>query len=349
MTTTIEQQFIQNLYPIVPTLSKSLVESSPTENVGAYLVQFIQSAAYRKTQNGKLGLSLNALRNYHSFQQHFEAFEKQLNQGVLSFDGLDQPKITAFTQWLLEEKKFSQNYAGRLLGSLKILCLDAKKNGLSVHPYTQHISGFSQQQRSRIINILTLKDLHAIEAAALEKAHLENVRTWLIIGFWLGQRISDLLSLEPQQLRDAPNGGLYVDIHQQKTDKKITVGVIEPKAVHLLRHAFPQPISHQRFNLYLKEVLKKAELNQLVEGYKFNAKTHRKEVGLFPKYTVITAHDLRRSFATNFFGKIPTPVLMQMTGHSKESTFMSYIGRDPNRDAYADAFMEGVQQMSLQK
>ena len=62
-----------------------------------------------------------------------------------------------------------------------------------------------------------------------------------------------------------------------------------------------------------------------------------------------TVKHLRRSFATNFFGKIPTPVLMQMTGHSKESTFMSYIGRDPNRDAYADAFMEGVQQMSLQK
>ena len=33
---------------------------------------------------------------------------------------------------------------------------------------------------------------------------------------------------------------------------------------------------------------------------------------------------------------------MQMTGHSKESTFMSYIGRDPNRDSYADSFMEGV-------
>ena len=33
---------------------------------------------------------------------------------------------------------------------------------------------------------------------------------------------------------------------------------------------------------------------------------------------------------------------MQMTGHSKESTFMTYIGRDPNRDAYANTFMEGV-------
>jgi len=33
---------------------------------------------------------------------------------------------------------------------------------------------------------------------------------------------------------------------------------------------------------------------------------------------------------------------MEMTGHSREATFMSYIGRDPNRDAFADRFMEGV-------
>ena len=36
---------------------------------------------------------------------------------------------------------------------------------------------------------------------------------------------------------------------------------------------------------------------------------------------------------------------LHTTGHAKESTFMNYIGRDPNRDNYADAFMEGVMQL----
>lgn len=98
----------------------------------------------------------------------------------------------------------------------------------------------------------------------------------------------------------------------------------------------------QRFNLYLKQVLKRAGITQKLMSYKFNPVTQRKELGYFLKHEVISSHDLRRSFATNFFGKIPTPVLMQMTGHSKESTFMTYIGRDPNRDAYAETFMEGV-------
>ncbi len=158
-------------------------------------------------------------------------------------------------------------------------------------------------------------------------------------------RVSDLLTLTPNQLRPAPNGGLYVDIHQQKTDKKVTVGVINPTALEILRHRFPKKLLPQRFNKYLKIVLQKAGINEMVRGYKFNSLTQRKELGLFPKYHVISSHDLRRSFATNFFGKISTPILMNMTGHAKESTFMSYIGRDPNRDSYADAFMEGVMQL----
>jgi hypothetical protein len=31
---------------------------------------------------------------------------------------------------------------------------------------------------------------------------------------------------------------------------------------------------------------------------------------------------------------------MQITGHSKESTFLSYIGQHVNKDTYADAFMK---------
>lgn len=202
-----------------------------------------------------------------------------------------------------------------------------------------------QQSHKRVINILTFVDLQKIENTVLEKKHLENVRSWLIVGFWIGQRVSDLLTLTPDQLRPAPNGGLYVDIHQQKTDKKVTVGVINPTALEILRHRFPKKLLPQRFNKYLKIVLQKAGINEMVRGYKFNSLTQRKELGLFPKYHVISSHDLRRSFATNFFGKISTPILMNMTGHAKESTFMSYIGRDPNRDSYADAFMEGVMQL----
>jgi hypothetical protein len=54
---------------------------------------------------------------------------------------------------------------------------------------------------------------------------------------------------------------------------------------------------------------------------------------------------MRRSFATNYFGKIETPILMEITGHSRESTFLSYIGENPNKDAVADVFMERLRRL----
>ena len=92
--------------------------------------------------------------------------------------------------------------------------------------------------------------------------------------------------------------------------------------------------------MHLKEICRRVGINEEVKGYKLCTNSRRKILGTFPKYQLISSHDLRRSFATNYFGKIETPILMQITGHSKESTFLKYIGYATNKDTYADAFMK---------
>ena len=207
-------------FTVVPKLNLSmptlLAPTKTPHTITGYIPYFIQQAPFRKKAGGKLGLSDNAVRNYQSFCHHFNCFQTDFTTGILAFKDLDRQVVERFTQWLLEEKKFSQNYAGRLLGTLKTLCLDAKKNEVKTHPYVQHISGFTQLQNTRIINILTFSDLHAIEQVSLEKKHLDTTRNWILLGFWLGQRVSDLLTLTQHNLRDAPNGGIYVDIEQEK-------------------------------------------------------------------------------------------------------------------------------------
>ncbi|MGC6422248.1 MAG: tyrosine-type recombinase/integrase [Flavobacteriaceae bacterium] len=346
-------RFLAPIEPLVPAKDahNRPLPFAPEEcqpEIRAYVSNFIAQAPFRKKKGGQLGLQVSSIRNYHNFLQHYCEFESEWAPGQnLLFQDLNAPCVDGFIRWLLEKKQFSTNHAGRLIATFKTLALDAKRNGLKVHPAIRSVSGFSQNSQERLINILTFDDLEKIKQVTLPK-HLDNARRWMVIGFWLGQRVSDLLTLEPYQLRETPNGGLYVDIHQQKTDKKVTVGVIDPTALNMLRNHFPRKLYAPRFNKYLKLVLKEAGIHQMVKGYKFNPTTKRKEMGLFPKYSVIASHDLRRSFATNFFGKIPTPILMNMTGHSRESTFMSYIGRDPNRDAVADRFMEAVRRLDDQ-
>ena len=50
------------------------------------------------------------------------------------------------------------------------------------------------------------------------------------------------------------------------------------------------------------------------------------------KWATLSSHIGRRSFATNFYGKIPTPLLMEATGHTTENVFLKYINPvDENR------------------
>ena len=159
-------------------------------------------------------------------------------------------------------------------------------------------------------------------------------------GLCIGQRVSDLLSLEPKNIRESKNGGVYVDIIQQKSTRFVTIGVVDPDVVFLLKENFPKPLYAQQFNYLIKEVAKKAGIDEIVKGYKLSKAPKRKVLGMYHKWELLTAHDLRRSFATNYFGKIETPILMHITGHTKESTFLKYIGKTQSRDAYADVFME---------
>lgn len=83
-----------------------------------------------------------------------------------------------------------------------------------------------------------------------------------------------------------------------------------------------------------------AGITKKVVGYKMNAAPRRKLKGTYRKCELIAAHDLRRSFANNYYGKVQTLILMKITGHKRESTFLDYIGENFNQDYYADLFLE---------
>jgi hypothetical protein len=74
-----------------------------------------------------------------------------------------------------------------------------------------------------------------------------------------------------------------------------------------------------------------AGINEWVSGFKNNPKTRRKEIVEAPKYAFVTSPIMRRSFASNYYGKIETPLLLNITGHSKERTFLTYIGTHQNK------------------
>lgn len=86
----------------------------------------------------------------------------------------------------------------------------------------------------------------------------------------------------------------------------------------------PSPMSNQKFNEYIKEVARKVGLTESV-------RMKRTEVGKEQtiekaKYEFISSHTARRSFATNMYKRgFPTLIIMNITGHTTEKSFLKYI------------------------
>jgi integrase len=300
---------------------------------------YIKQAPLRRLKrSGSLGLSNNSIRNLKRFYDLIQEFESDFGQSIM-LDTIDHMLVNAFKEWLLTEKEYSLNNAGLQLKLLKMICKEAERMSINVNPYTRHIESFTQKSKDRVLQTISFEEIKKIKAIRNLPSTLENAKKWILIGLYVGQRVSDLLALKPLQLRFIENG-VYIDINQQKTDKYVTVGVVDKEVIQILKNNFPYPISAQLFNRQIKQICQIAGIYEMVSGYKLCPKTRRKRLGTHPKYSLISSHDLRRSFATNYFGKIETPILMQITGHSKESTFLSYIGSQVNKDTYADAFMK---------
>ena len=315
------------------------VKRDKQETLLYHIESYIESASYRRVKRtGSIGLSPNSIRNLMRFYEVIEEFEAYRNT-IIYINGIDHGLVHSFQEWLLVVKNYSVNSAGLQLKLLKMVCKDAERKGVAVHSYTRHIESFTQRSKDRILQTLSFDEIHRIKALHGLPSTIENTRRWMLIGLFIGQRVSDLLSLKPSQVRQA-EVGVYVDLLQQKTDKHVTVGIVDKEVINILANYFPYTITQQQFNKQLKTICQLAGITQMVKGYKICEVSKRRKLGVYPKYSIISSHDLRRSFATNYFGRIPTPILMQITGHSKESTFLSYIGAQVNKDAYADAFMK---------
>ena len=211
----------------------------------------------------------------------------------------------------------------RELVFIKTLCKHARYNGLQTHVQLDELK-LTKERTEKIF--LSFEELEKVEKVNLESKALSNARDWLIISCFCGQRVSDLLNFSKDLLR-MEKGITLIEFTQRKTGKRIGLP-LHPKILEILEKndgEFPYKIADQKYNEHIKEVCRLAGLTDKIEGSKILNK--RKKKGTYPKYELISSHIGRRSFATNFYGKIPTPLLMSATGHSTEKMFLEYIGK----------------------
>lgn len=289
-----------------------------------YFDRYINELPTKIKPNGTQGTKPSTITKYKTLKRKIEDFEKYSKKTYLVKD-VNLEFRDAFSDYLRDVDKLHLNTIGRYIPFLKTVCRDAKVNGIETHYQLDAVKGYTVKAEKIF---LTFDELAKIQKVELEREALVNARDWLVIGCYIGQRVSDLLPLTKDSLISR-NGLEFIELTQQKTGKSVVIP-IHPIVRDILEKRngeFPRRISAAKFNLHIKDVGELAGLTELTVGGKINPDTNRKEHGTYPKCELITSHICRRSFATNFYGDIPTSLLMRITAHSTEKMFLEYIGK----------------------
>lgn len=317
------QEQINRFNGIVPTTNKDHLTNH---------IQYIVDNAQRiKKANNQIGLSHSRVKSYKLFKNTIKRYQDEMIKGAsILIKDVGYEFGEQFADWLFS-KNYSLNYVGKNIDNLKAVCRDAEKRGITTSDQLNRISSFSKPTENDEVIILSNEEQSIIENLQLTSEALKNARKWLLLGCQVGQRYGDLIRITPNMVK-ATNNIKVIELQQQKTGKLVAIPLL-PKAIEIIENEMPYPIASQNFNQYIKKICELAEFSELTKGSKYltddNKKDkHRVKVpGLYPKWQLIGSHVCRRSFASNFYTKIPTPILISITGHGTEKMFLKYIGR----------------------
>ncbi|OCB78408.1 phage integrase SAM-like domain-containing protein [Flavobacterium crassostreae] len=273
--------------------------------------------------------SIKNLENLKKFIVNYETDALKGNQILIR--NIDLNFIDTFKKYHVSKGR-SVNYIGTYMSLLKAVVKKASQNGIPIHPQFNQIKMIKEHKNPDEIIILTEEEQELLKNANIILQSHINARKWLLLGCLIGQRAGDLLNITDKNLRDL-QGMKIIELKQQKTGKLVAIPLL-PEALKIIENGLPYKISLEHFNKYSKDICKIAKINTIIKGKMRIDKKRTLTAGYYEKWQVISSHVCRRSFATNFYGKIPTSVLMNITAHGTETVFLNYIGKTTYDNAY---------------
>lgn len=295
-----------------------------------YAEYFIKTLGNTIQANGKTGVEPKTVEKYQIIINKIKEFE-QYRKKRLKVSDVNMAFHKDFIYFLHDKQLLNYNTTGRYIKYVKTIVKSAREYGLKISEDVDKREFREPKEKTTFITLSEIEIETIFKHDFSKKPYLENARDWLIIGVWTGARVSDLLKFTDQNIQ---NG--FIEYTAKKTDQKIVLPLHRHvlEILDKLNGQFPRAISDQRFNDYIKQVCKDVGMLELVEGAKkmkvkteLKTKVWRKVKGMYPKWELVSTHICRRSFATNHYGKLPTPVLMAITGHTTERMFLKYIGK----------------------
>ncbi len=187
-----------------------------TEFLTDYAEYHLKNLPHKVLKNGNTGVQQSTFKKYKSNivkLKKFETFKKKrflLNEVNMDFH-------REYISFLKNEENLNYNSIGKHLTIAKTICLDANTTkGIKISDTILN-GKFRTTKEATSFVTLSEKEINQIFNTDLSKtSYLDNARNWLIIGVWLGARVSDLLNLSRENIK-----GHYLEYTAKKTDQKL--------------------------------------------------------------------------------------------------------------------------------
>ena len=257
-------------------------------------------------QRYKNKLSNNYLKHYTSLKNHLQEFEKESGFKV-SFETINKEFYLLFTDYLSSKGK-KINTIGANIRRLKRLMNEAVEDNLTGN-LGHRSRNFKVLNEEVDMIYLSEKELDEYYKMELDNDRYRYIRDLFVLHCHTGLRHSDWSKLSLENIRD---GNLF--LRTQKT-KEYVIIPMHPIVLDVLKKYEGKTVipTNQEVNRVLKYIGEYARVNKISEGTNV-------------KWTQITTHTARRSFATNaYLAGIPMLAIMKITGHKKTETFLRYI------------------------
>jgi integrase len=260
-----------------------------------------------------------SLNNYAAVLKHLKEFELHAKYKV-DFDTVNLDFFYTYVTYLQKVRKLAINTVAKDISILKVFMGEAVDLGYTTNMQFKHKKfAFNEEETEHVY--LTENELHSLYKFPLTNKKLEQVRDLFIFGAWVGLRFSDFSNIKPENIVQI-DGDDCIKIITQKT-KDLAIIPCNPVVLEIFNkyscntNRLPKALSNQKFNDYIKDVCKAAELTE---------KGRLQSTPDLMLWEAVSSHTARRSFATNYYLQGFPPIdLMKVTGHKTERSFLKYI------------------------
>jgi integrase len=286
----------------------------------------------------KVKVSERTIQKYKTLKKSLLSFSTQKKEyNNLTFSQVDLNFYDAYRLYLLTEVKnpktgkkgYLNDTVSKYIENLKhfmkwSLERDFHKN----RDFQKSAFSASRKPKQDIVTLefSELRDFYKYDFS--NNKRLEQVRDLFCFAAFTGQRWGDIENFKKEDVKGDTWG-----FESQKTGKKTVIpllGYIAPALDILKKYDFKFPIiSNQKFNDYIKEAAKIAELDRMIQIERLQGIEKIKIEK--PLHDFISMHTGRRTCVSLLLNveKMPIPQVMDITQHSDFKTLRKYINEDP--------------------